>query len=135
VDTERFDRITKQLATGLSRRQAITGIAVALGLATVGARSAPTAARAKRCPSQDGSECPANQVCDNQSLTCTKCDPENFATCKGSTGPGTCCYDPNHDLGCCTCTFTESGTTFGRCRNPGEPCSTQDDPEGAWVCT
>ena len=93
MDNQRFDRMTKQLATGLSRRQAMTGLVVALGLATVGARNTPTAtAGGKRCPSGNGSDCPANQVCKNSSLTCTKCDQRYFETCKGSTDPGTCCY-------------------------------------------
>jgi len=131
MDNQRFDRMTKQLATGLSRRQAMTGLVVALGLATVGTRNTPTAtAGGKRCPSGNGSECPAGQVCKNSSLTCTKCDRKHFVTCKGSTGPGTCCYTENSD--CCLCTFTRSGTTFGACGAIGQ-CSTLYPPDIA-VC-
>jgi hypothetical protein len=45
MDNQRFDGITKQLATGMSRRRAMKGVAVALGLSAVGALRAPTAAR------------------------------------------------------------------------------------------
>jgi uncharacterized protein (DUF697 family) len=44
MEARRFDGVVKQLATGLSRRQAMTGVAAALGLSAFGARSAPTAA-------------------------------------------------------------------------------------------
>ena len=131
MDNQRFDRITKQLAPGLSRRQAMKGVAVALGLSTVGFQTFDTtAAKAKQCPSQDGSECPENQICDNQTLTCTKCDQRHFVTCKGSTGPGTCCFAENSD--CCICTFTGSGATFGTCGAIGQ-CATLYPPDVA-VC-
>jgi hypothetical protein len=47
MDSQRFDRITKKLATGLSRRSAMKGVAAALGLSAVGALHAPTIAAKK----------------------------------------------------------------------------------------
>lgn len=132
MDTQRFDRITKQLATGLSRREAMKGVAVALGLSTVGSQTFEATARGKRCPSQNGSECPVNQICNNQTHICTKCDRKHFVTCKGSTGPGDCCYTENSH--CCTCSFS-GGATFGRCAGIGQSCSSLNQPEIGVVCT
>ena len=47
MDGQHLDRIARSLASGMSRRGAMKTVAVAVGLAAVGARSAPTAAAAR----------------------------------------------------------------------------------------
>ena len=48
MDGQHLDRIARSLASGMSRRGAMKGIAAAVGLAAMGARSAPTAANSHR---------------------------------------------------------------------------------------
>ena len=48
MDGQHLDRIARSLASGMSRRGAMKAVAAAVGLAAVGARSAPTAANSHR---------------------------------------------------------------------------------------
>ena len=47
MDGQHMDRIARSLASGMSRRGVMKGVAAAVGLAAVGTRSAPTAAAAR----------------------------------------------------------------------------------------
>jgi hypothetical protein len=49
MDGQRLDQITRALARGMTRRGAVKGIAVALGLAAAGVAHAPTAAADSWC--------------------------------------------------------------------------------------
>jgi hypothetical protein len=49
MDGERMDQITRALARGLTRRGAMKGIAVALGLSAAGVAHAPTAGARSWC--------------------------------------------------------------------------------------
>jgi hypothetical protein len=45
MDSRRLDQITRTFASGMTRRRAMKGVAVALGLSAIGALRAPAAAR------------------------------------------------------------------------------------------
>ena len=131
MDGHEFDILVKGLSSGTNRRRVLRGLlGSAAAAVVVGSQTFEATARGKACPSGNGSECPANQVCKNSTRTCTKCDQKHFVTCKGSTGPGTCCFAENAD--CCICTFTRSGATFGTCGAIGQ-CATLYPPDVA-VC-
>ena len=49
MDGQRMDQITRALARGVTRRGAVKGIAVALGLSAAGVAHAPTAAARSWC--------------------------------------------------------------------------------------
>ena len=49
MDGQRMDQITRALARGVTRRDAVKGIAVALGLSAAGVAQAPTAAAPDWC--------------------------------------------------------------------------------------
>ena len=49
MDGQRMDQITRALARGVTRRSAVKGIAVALGLAAAGVAPVPTAAARSWC--------------------------------------------------------------------------------------
>ena len=90
MDNQRFDRMTKQVATGLSRRQAMTGIAVALGLSAFGGLRAPTAAGGcwriceYSCPTL-GSQRFCQSECRNQKrIQGESCGLAQYGNCWGS---------------------------------------------------
>jgi hypothetical protein len=49
VDGQRMDQLTRALARGVTRRSAVKGIAVALGLSAAGVAHAPAAAARQWC--------------------------------------------------------------------------------------
>jgi hypothetical protein len=82
MDGQRFDDLSRRLAVGIPRRQALKllggGLAAALALTGRGEVSA-----GKKCTS--GADCPKNQVCGPNG-TCVKaqlCDPDTAPTCGG----------------------------------------------------
>jgi hypothetical protein len=133
LDGHEFDTVVKAFSSGTSRRRVLRGL---LGSALAGTAAASrtfeaTAGKVKRCPSANGSDCSRTEICNNQTHICEKCEQRYFETCKGSIGPGACCYKENAH--CCTCTHP-SGLTFGRCAGIGQSCSALDQPEIGVVC-
>ena len=49
MDGQRMDQITRALAKGVTRRGAVKGVAIALGLSAAGVASSPTAAAPPWC--------------------------------------------------------------------------------------
>ncbi len=144
MDGQRFDQMTRALATGMSRRRAIgllTGGATAGFAALVGRRDA--AAKGKRCTSD--ADCPNNQSCATNGHCTRKCDPLLVPLCPACQSPvctstgyqcqadanggacpnGTCCG------GACVDTTTSAGNcgACGYACLPGQTCA-----EGSCLC-
>jgi hypothetical protein len=84
MDGERFDRIAKHVATGMTRRQALK---IGLGGAvagTLGQLGRGHAAARKGKPCAHDCDCPDNQKCANN--RCTKACAYTSVYCKGNVG-------------------------------------------------
>jgi hypothetical protein len=113
MDGSRFDRLTRELGAGISRR-AFVARALGIGGATVIAGGAIQSAEAARrgfsrptrprleprC--QVGADCPPCQCTGQQSIQCYFCEPD-FGTCalRNDTCPG--CCETVDDVGVCGC--------------------------------
>ena len=144
MDGEKFDRVVRLLASGVSRRGAVKGLTTAaVGAALTALGQAPTAAAPRRCATACANfNGPQKAACKQ---ACEECGGNFNKVCQSGTGvftccpQGGCCYNPAlgtftccPDGGCChnpttgtnTCCPTESG---GCCCNqsPQAVCCAQ----------
>jgi hypothetical protein len=115
MDGQRFDEITKALATGASRRQILRGVVAGLVGALASGLSREHAAAARRCKGAGG-KCTADRdCCQDDPARCAdgKCCPKP----RYCASTGTCCPP---GLKCCG----DGECTAGSCRKAqGEACT------------
>ena len=128
MDGNKFDQLTRSLASGLSRRQMIKGLAGgaagALG-ALVGARheAGAEACREIRYPCEGGQECCPNLGCVAASFEgqSERCCPPGQSGCGLECCPiGSCCQSGNQQI----CLTAGQCCTAATCPTPSNPCST-----------
>ena len=110
MDGSRFDRWTKTMARGGSRRvvvRALAGGALAAGLGRLGRAAVAAACQKKGKPCDQDQDC-CSKRCKHGTCLCSKAG-------KGCTNANDCCSSGG---GAGTC----SGATETCCRLPGEPC-------------
>jgi len=121
MDGNKFDQITKSLASGLSRRQMIKGAAGALG-ALVGIRhEADAACRTIRHPCEGTQQCCTGLSCveasfEGQSERC--CPPGQSGCGLGCCPIGQCCQQGNLQV----CLAAGQCCTAATCPTPTNPC-------------
>lgn len=114
MDGKQFDRLTKSLSSGASRRRMLGG----LGAMTAGllvARSAAAKARPinKGCD-QAGRTCTEGSCCGNQ-LTCTEAMGLS-SSCRNLSGNNKCCFQVGSAChGHCECCGAATACIDGRC--------------------
>ena len=126
MDGRKFDDYTKALATGVSRRQVIKGLAGgALGAAVAavfGSRSdADAACRRIRHPCEGTQECCTGLVCveaafEGKSERC--CPPGQVACGTGCCAAGQCCQQGNQEV----CLASGQCCTAANCPASTDPC-------------
>jgi hypothetical protein len=140
MDGERFDRLTKHLADGFTRRRVLRGIGGAgAALATLGGR--PTAAAPNACAQACAFEPkgPRQAACKQ---ACKKCGQNLNQVCFGNTitccADGLCCFDEaTGDVTCstqlppCPEPLVREGC---QCVCPGGNCGAGEFPDPAQGC-
>jgi hypothetical protein len=114
MDPELFDTLTRGLATGTSRRQALKTIIISLG-GIIGLGAVGTAFGASRCH-RNGTGC------DTSSQCCSGyCDSGGKCTCP----PAPACSDscPCSSGSCCNGTCTNTLTDRNNCGSCGHTCA------------
>ncbi|SRR5579884_4253670 len=142
MESSRFDELTKALATGTSRRQALKAIAATtigslLGLGGLGQAWASNSACAHWCAAVFGADTPAADQCTSEAAhhkgLCYKCgsatppssiccvrNASNYCTSYSDTLPCSCGANETCKNGTCVPTCTANG---GTCSGNGDCCS------------
>jgi hypothetical protein len=143
MDGSRFDRLTKTLGQGASRRTVLKGFVGIGGAATVAELAFDDAEAARRpAPTPKPDTCPGNQQSMNGVCACTDgltacgpdcCTPGQSVCCDNACCFGTCygeelCCPTGYELcevaGCCD----------GRCTNGGQTCCSFEGVCGEDCC-
>jgi hypothetical protein len=116
MDGKTFDRITKGLSSGTSRRRMLGGLGAG-GIGLLAGRSAAGKARpvnnGNGC-SQAGRVCEAGTCCGSQ-LTCAA-EADLASSCTNAAGNAKCCFQPGATCrGHCECCAPSTGCINGVC--------------------
>ena len=98
MDGQRMDQLTRALAKGVTRRSAVKGIAVALGLSAAGVANAPAATESPWCA--------CTYVCGAPGNTAQLCKHHCRAKLPRQRGRPRCVLDTS------TCGFASEGVCY-----------------------
>jgi hypothetical protein len=141
MDGSRFDRITRNLASGTSRRSLIKTAIGSIAAAAVASRLGSDADAARRTatgptPTPIPVKCPGQQIPCGSSCCCPsgsdKCESECCPTGQAVCCDGACCY--GQCMGEEICCPSNSIVCNGVCLEPGQCCADSDCPSGQ-MCT